>query len=298
MFDDMNFNVNDRPAWEADGGGFEFDPMSADTLIFQPDVNFQGSAQFFGGSFSHSQEENHSSELSLDHSDDNLSLENSSANRSIHSHEEIDASSSSSVVSDSKKLKRERNKVSASKYRAKKKEYVTGLEAEVEQLHQELSMKNSRMSALESENRLLKEQLSFMQKLFAIASNNPAAVSGIAMAFAILFAFVIPFNVPFSNSSLVSSPAALGHSPVTFSGEGYVPTHMNRKILQVHCNMDDEAAIPEGMVQLVMIGPSDKSVISSNITWFAELPKSNDVINFDDQVCKVVNLQSTSHAHR
>jgi len=278
---DLGMN-DDRAPWDMDGGGgFAIEPMSADNLLFQPDVSYP---QFFGDI-----QGNTSSELSVEHNNsvDNLSVENSSGSMTANSHEDHDGS----YVNDGKKLKRERNKASASKYRLKKKEYVTGLESEVEKLHVELSEKNGRVSALEAENRLLKEQLSFMQKLFAIASNNPGAVSGIAMAFVLLFAFVIPFN--FS-----ASPIATMTPLAPYSSMPAVPTQHLRKILCVQKDCMDlvssvstEGSVPEGMVQLVMISSND---LVSNITWFAELPKTTDGFHLEDQVCKVVSLQSVS----
>lgn len=142
----------------------------------------------------------HQSLLSMDNSsDDNLSLGSSSHSQTFSEEHYSDSTgirmrtTHNSDSDSTKRVKRERNKVSASKYRQKKKEYVNGLEEEVSHLQHELADKCNRVSQLETENRMLKEQLSFMQKLFAIATNNPGA-SAFALSVVILFAFVIPFG--------------------------------------------------------------------------------------------------------
>jgi len=276
---DLGFN-DDRSPWEIDGGrGLTLEPMSADPnqLLFTPELQYNsGALQFFD-------QGNISTDLSAEHnnSDDSLSVDNCSGSMTTQSHEDHDESNSSDV----KKQKRERNKASASKYRLKKKEYLNGLETEVEKLHMELTEKNGRVSALEAENRLLKEQLSFMQKMFAMASNNPGAVSGFAMAFVLLFAFIIPFN--FTTSSALYPVASTIAPPQAISNLHPHSTQHVRKILWVG---NEDVSVPEGMVQLVMIGGSTE--VASNITWFAELPKNTDGFHFQDQVCKVLNLQS------
>jgi hypothetical protein len=116
--------------------------------------------------------------------------------------EEIVGSKSAKSCS-SKKVKRERNKVSASKYRQKKKEYVQGLEVQVATLTTQLSQKESQVRSLEAENKLLKEQIGFLQKLFQSMSPNSSNSSTVfTLGVVLLFAFILPFNFGGSSSGL------------------------------------------------------------------------------------------------
>jgi hypothetical protein len=61
--------------------------------------------------------------------------------------------------------KRQRNKQSAAKYRQKKKDYVGDLEGQVKDLSQTLQYQNQTISSLQTENRVLKDQLSYLKSL-------------------------------------------------------------------------------------------------------------------------------------
>jgi len=61
--------------------------------------------------------------------------------------------------------KRERNKVSAAKYRHRRKVYVDGLEDHVKQLNEKLEAQSKVITALKTENQMLKEQTNYLKKL-------------------------------------------------------------------------------------------------------------------------------------
>lgn len=124
----------------------------------------------------------------LNSSDDNISLSSGVASAATAHCADPEQELSS-------KDKKERNRESAKKYRQKKKRYLGGLEDEIGGLQGELNKKDSVISALEAENRMLKEQLTFLQKLFASAAGNPlSTTSAFALAIFALFIIVIPFT--------------------------------------------------------------------------------------------------------
>jgi len=61
--------------------------------------------------------------------------------------------------------KRERNKVSAAKYRQRRKVYLDGLEDHVRQLNEKLEAQAKTIASLKTENQMLKEQTSYLKKL-------------------------------------------------------------------------------------------------------------------------------------
>jgi len=61
--------------------------------------------------------------------------------------------------------KRERNKVSAAKYRQRRKVYIDGLEDHVRQLNEKLEAQSKAIASLKTENQMLKDQLSYLKKL-------------------------------------------------------------------------------------------------------------------------------------
>jgi cell division protein FtsB len=63
------------------------------------------------------------------------------------------------------KTKRERNKVSAAKYRQRRKVYIDGLEDHVRQLNEKLEAQSKTIASLKTENQMLKDQLSYLKKL-------------------------------------------------------------------------------------------------------------------------------------
>jgi len=66
---------------------------------------------------------------------------------------------------ESGKSKRERNKVSAAKYRQRRKVYIDGLEEHVRQLNEQISAQNKTIETLKTENQMLKDQTSYLKKL-------------------------------------------------------------------------------------------------------------------------------------
>jgi len=63
------------------------------------------------------------------------------------------------------KNKRERNKVSAAKYRQRRKAYIDGLEEQIKKLNDELASQNKNIVSLKTENQMLKDQVSYLKKL-------------------------------------------------------------------------------------------------------------------------------------
>mmetsp|Transcript_20084 Transcript_20084/g.28278 ORF Transcript_20084/g.28278 Transcript_20084/m.28278 type:complete len:313 (+) Transcript_20084:152-1090(+) len=68
--------------------------------------------------------------------------------------------------------KRERNKISATKYRQKKKLYVTELENKCTTLIRNVETLKTAVTSLQSENKLLKEQMGFLKQLLQQRSNG------------------------------------------------------------------------------------------------------------------------------
>jgi hypothetical protein len=64
-----------------------------------------------------------------------------------------------------KNTKRERNKVSAAKYRQRRKVYIDGLEDHVRQLNEKLEAQSKAITSLKTENQMLKDQVSYLKKL-------------------------------------------------------------------------------------------------------------------------------------
>lgn len=64
-----------------------------------------------------------------------------------------------------KTTKRERNKVSAAKYRQRRKVYIDGLEDHVRQLTDQINSQNKIIETLKTENQMLKDQGAYLKKL-------------------------------------------------------------------------------------------------------------------------------------
>jgi len=73
--------------------------------------------------------------------------------------------------------KRERNKVSAAKYRQRRKVYIDGLEDHVRQLNEKLETQSKVITALKTENQMLKEQNSYLKKLVESLSASMQSIS-------------------------------------------------------------------------------------------------------------------------
>ncbi|GAB5358636.1 hypothetical protein AAMO2058_000475700 [Amorphochlora amoebiformis] len=71
--------------------------------------------------------------------------------------------------------KRERNKISATKYRQKKKKYVSELESQCHNLTSTVESLKTTITALQSENKLLKEQMGFLKDLLQNRNTAPSS---------------------------------------------------------------------------------------------------------------------------
>eukprot|EP00475_Leptophrys_vorax_P020670 TRINITY_DN2833_c0_g1_i1.p1 TRINITY_DN2833_c0_g1~~TRINITY_DN2833_c0_g1_i1.p1 ORF type:complete len:463 (+),score=92.87 TRINITY_DN2833_c0_g1_i1:129-1517(+) len=72
--------------------------------------------------------------------------------------------------------KKERNRLSAVRYRKKKKQFVDSLQEKVDQLERDISHKDIRIAALSNENAQLREQLGFVRQLLSFAGNSEQLV--------------------------------------------------------------------------------------------------------------------------
>jgi hypothetical protein len=73
--------------------------------------------------------------------------------------------------------KRQRNKLSASQYRKRRKMYLQSLESQVSSLNDNLSDQTDKLNELQTENKVLKEQLEFMKKLLNNNSSTPTSAA-------------------------------------------------------------------------------------------------------------------------
>lgn len=84
--------------------------------------------------------------------------------------------------------KRERNKISASKYRKRRKMYVDSLEAKLQALERKCAQQNDLITSLQSENKVMKEQVSFLQGLVSGKPGNKT--KGATMMFVLFSCFL------------------------------------------------------------------------------------------------------------
>jgi len=130
--------------------------------------------------------------------------------------------------------KKERNKLSAAKYRAKKKNYVAELEDKMKQLEQTIQQQNSLLSSLSAENKLLREHVAQLQQTLGVTvtpdSNltsssrpSPSASSfGVqqTMVLFALFSCLLLFAPPEWGVGLDLTPSPLEHHIPTRHGGG------------------------------------------------------------------------------
>jgi len=76
--------------------------------------------------------------------------------------------------------KRERNKMSAAKYRQRRKVYIDGLEDHVRQLNEKLETQSKTITTLKTENQMLKEQNNYLKKLVESLSIAKASMQSIS----------------------------------------------------------------------------------------------------------------------
>jgi len=95
--------------------------------------------------------------------------------------------------------KRERNKVSAAKYRQRRKVYIDGLEDHVRQLNEKLEAQSKIITTLKTENQMLKEQNNYLKKL--VESLSIAKTSMQSMS---------PFNLVKAENSLGKAVKPMG----------------------------------------------------------------------------------------
>ena len=106
-----------------------------------------------------------SSSSSDSDSDDDSSFSASSTRRRTHT------TSSSSTTTRRKPLsKKERNKMSASAYRKRKKAHIVALHGVADTLKTTVTQQSDMIDSITNENKALREQLSFIQKLFGTSS--------------------------------------------------------------------------------------------------------------------------------
>jgi len=95
--------------------------------------------------------------------------------------------------------KRERNKVSAAKYRQRRKVYIDGLEDHVKQLNEKLEAQSKVITTLKTENQMLKEQNNYLKKLVESLSIAKTSIQSIS-----------PFNLVKPENSLGKAVKPMG----------------------------------------------------------------------------------------
>lgn len=105
--------------------------------------------------------------------------------------------------------KRDRNKASASAYRKRRKIYLDTLEARVANLNDRLKEKDEQMAKVESENRVLKEQVSFLKRLINFKANDEEELKEASNS-------MTTSTAPASSSSASSSGFGISTSRLSF----------------------------------------------------------------------------------
>lgn len=100
--------------------------------------------------------------------------------------------------------KRDRNKASASAYRKRRKIYLDTLESRVANLNDRLKEKDEQMAKVESENRVLKEQVSFLKRLINFKASDEDELKDATDA------MTTTSTAPASSSSAASSSSSSG----------------------------------------------------------------------------------------
>lgn len=92
--------------------------------------------------------------------------------------------------------KRDRNKISAAKYRKRRKIYVKNLESKVEELADEKEDLEQEVETLDQQNRALREQLAFFKRLYDMAGSttrkNVPKAAGVVMFVLFSFFLLVP----------------------------------------------------------------------------------------------------------
>ena len=138
--------------------------------------------------------------------------------------------------------KRERNKLSAAKYRKRRKVYLNSLEGKVQQMEKVMANKSAEVTALKEQNRslvskvsVLEEQLSFLKSLLGpaahsvvapVSSNGGVSKSRGAFMFVLFAAFLLV--LPFSSLKISTVPSSAA-DPFDHSVNG----HRGRIILSL-----------------------------------------------------------------
>lgn len=108
----------------------------------------------------------------------------------------------SSAKGDDKASKRERNKVSASAYRKRRKVYLDGLEHKVETLTSQVTQQSEQVTSLATENKMLREQLEYFKNMLSLKDFKMPSMSS--------FFPSLPVAAPVRVSSSSSSPMGPG----------------------------------------------------------------------------------------
>mmetsp|Transcript_16390 Transcript_16390/g.40403 ORF Transcript_16390/g.40403 Transcript_16390/m.40403 type:complete len:337 (-) Transcript_16390:270-1280(-) len=159
--------------------------------------------------------------------------------------------------------KKERNKISATKYRQKKKMYMTELENKCKQLSSTVDALRQAMTALQSENKLLKEQLGFLKGL--IEQKGPSKVQESKMEQHKEQNYRNSFGIP-SGSPTLNTGGNLTHGN-TFNGQGF-NSNFNNGPGNRHKSRDNQSGFQKGTPD--SLGPD----------LFSELPSGTGEFNF------------------
>ena len=121
-------------------------------------------------------------ELDEEYDEDTLPSKNAKRKRVSGSSAAAAAAAKSTSANNSPSMKgldkRERNKLSASMYRKRRKVYLDSLEGKVGELDATIAKQNETIARQAHENKVLKEQLSFLKKMVAGLKNPLASMVG------------------------------------------------------------------------------------------------------------------------
>jgi TolA-binding protein len=252
----LNFPPSSAANNGASGSQLEFDPFTDNLFAttpktFQPEFNFIPS-------FPTSSDQS----SAVDSPDESGSV--TTAPTLIKNEDDEDFGVSASP----KKMKQLKNRISAKKYRDKKKVHMMELEERVSELEVEVKEKNRTIIELEQQNRILREQMNFFQKLFASQSGSGSSNSGSAfiLGFAVLLVFALPFIPAFSSHSqsfmsVFSSPTMMVKDPTS------------RKILNVH-NTDLAVDVESFFSGFRYYDDQDSYF---NLSWLKSLRQKNEI---------------------
>jgi len=145
--------------------------------------------------------------------------------------------------------KRERNKISASKYRKRRKMYLDSLEAKLQALERKCAQQNDVITSLQSENKVMKEQVSFLQGL--VSGRAGSKTKGAAMMFVLFSCFLFC-----STGSMWAKYHAA--QPLMITDDVSVDGFKGRSLLHI----ESEALSPEAPVSIAVDYEAKASLVS------------------------------------